>query len=189
MTDSMHGLRETLSKALLPVDFHRLLRLKEKPCTVHAGCDDRGFSLIEVLIAITILSFGLLAIGSMQLNSIKKNAEAQKFSTYGAAAQTSIEMLMSASYDDVTANMNNSNSIDYDGYYLKWMATNVPDFDGVGFYGYNFTANGISDYDFNGDGFEDFAYVSVVVFIDNPPAGDLRNGERLRLSFLKSRNF
>lgn len=129
---------------------------------------DRGFTLLEVLIAITILSFGLLAIGSMQLNSIKKNAEAQKFSIYGAAAQTSIELLMSAPYSDVTAHLDVSNRIDYKGYYLEWTATNERDLDG--------------------DGTFDVVDVSVVVFTDNPSGGDPRNGERLRLLFLKSKN-
>lgn len=149
--------------------MHRWVRPQAVPYIVHADYDNQGFTLIEVLIAIAILSFGLLAIASMQFNSIRKNAEAQKISIYGAAAQTRIELLMSAPYNDVTAGLGLPNRIDYGGYYLEWTAANEQDLDG--------------------DGINDAVDVSVVVFTENPPADDPRNGERFRLCFLKFKNF
>ncbi len=36
--------------------------------------DDRGFTLLEVIVAIAILTFGLLAVASMQIGAIQGNS-------------------------------------------------------------------------------------------------------------------
>ncbi len=122
---------------------------------------DLGFTLLEVLIAITILSFGLLGIAKMQISSIKANASAQKISSASSVAGARIELLMSAPYSVVTANLNVANTDSDSGYSVEWTASN--------------------ERDLNGDGFNDIVDVSVVV-------DDSLGNERVRLTFLKPAN-
>ena len=122
---------------------------------------DKGFTLLEVLIAITILSFGLLGIAKMQISSIKANASAQKISSASSVAGARIELLMSAPYSVVTANLNVANTDVDSGYSVEWTASN--------------------ERDLNGDGFNDIVDVSVVV-------DDSLGNERVRLTFLKPAN-
>jgi prepilin-type N-terminal cleavage/methylation domain-containing protein len=59
-----------------------------------------GFTLIEILIAICILSFGLLAIGGMQIASINGNADARHITDISTIAADRIEKMMLLAYDD-----------------------------------------------------------------------------------------
>lgn len=58
-----------------------------------------GYSLVEVLIAITVLAFGLMAVATMQVTAIKTNATASGISQGLTLAQTKVEELMNLSYD------------------------------------------------------------------------------------------
>ena len=58
-----------------------------------------GFTLIEVMIALTIFSIGLLAVYSMQLSSIKGNTLARASTENVNAAAAKAEYLMSLPYD------------------------------------------------------------------------------------------
>lgn len=59
-----------------------------------------GFSLLEVLIALVILSIGVLATTKMQLAFMQGNAKANIITTGTAQAQEKIEELLSISFDD-----------------------------------------------------------------------------------------
>jgi prepilin-type N-terminal cleavage/methylation domain-containing protein len=61
---------------------------------------DEGFTILEVLIAITILAFGLLAIATMQTSSIKGNAHAIGITEGITLAQDKAEELTRLAYDD-----------------------------------------------------------------------------------------
>lgn len=63
-----------------------------------------GFTLIEVLIAIVILSIGLLGIGQMQLMGIQGNASARGFSEASALGQDKMEELINLPYTDTALN-------------------------------------------------------------------------------------
>jgi len=65
----------------------------------------KGFSLIEVLIAITIFAVGLLAVASMQMTSVKGNFSARNVTEAITLGQAKAEELYTLSYDhsDLTA--------------------------------------------------------------------------------------
>lgn len=59
-----------------------------------------GFSLIEVLISLTIFSVGLLAVAGMQITSIKGNFSSGNVTNATVLAQSKLEDLKSLSYTD-----------------------------------------------------------------------------------------
>jgi type IV pilus assembly protein PilV len=62
--------------------------------------NQQGFTLIEILIAITIFSIGILAVATMQVSSIKGNSSANGLSEAVTLAQDKMEELMSLDYGD-----------------------------------------------------------------------------------------
>lgn len=61
---------------------------------------DQGFTLVELLIALTIFAIGLLALGSMQLTAIQANAHANRLTREAAVAQAVMEKVRSWSPSD-----------------------------------------------------------------------------------------
>jgi type IV pilus assembly protein PilV len=59
-----------------------------------------GFTLIEVLIAITIFAVGLLAVAAMQNSAILMNSKAGKLSNLSTWGMDKIEELSALPYDD-----------------------------------------------------------------------------------------
>jgi type IV pilus assembly protein PilV len=72
-----------------------------------------GFTLIEVLIAIVILTFGLLAVGSMQISAIRGNFMGGNTSIALSLASEKMEDLLNKDFNDAelddTNTSNNSN--------------------------------------------------------------------------------
>lgn len=62
--------------------------------------NEGGFSLIEVLISLTILSVGLLAVAGMQITSIKGNFSSGNVTNATVLAQSKLEDLKNLSYTD-----------------------------------------------------------------------------------------
>jgi prepilin-type N-terminal cleavage/methylation domain-containing protein len=58
-----------------------------------------GYTLIEILIAIAILAFGLMAVATMQVTAIKTNAIASGISQGLTLGQAKVEELMNLSYN------------------------------------------------------------------------------------------
>lgn len=61
---------------------------------------EAGFSLIELMIALTIFAIGLLATATMQITAIKGNAGAHKRTTINAAAAGAMEEILTWEPDD-----------------------------------------------------------------------------------------
>ena len=57
-----------------------------------------GYTLVEILIAIGILAFGLMAVATMQITAIKTNATASGISQGVTLAQDKLEELMNLPY-------------------------------------------------------------------------------------------
>jgi type IV pilus assembly protein PilV len=61
--------------------------------------EESGFTLIEVLIAMVILSIGIIALTSMQTTGIKGNATANILTTGGTWAADSVERVFAMDFD------------------------------------------------------------------------------------------
>ena len=59
---------------------------------------EEGYTLTEILIAITVLAFGLMAVATMQVTAIRTNAIASGMSQGLNLAQAKMEELMNLSY-------------------------------------------------------------------------------------------
>lgn len=64
------------------------------------NCNDKGFTLIEIMIAITVLSIGILAISIMQIKTIKSNNTAFSRSSANDISRTFLEELKRLPFDD-----------------------------------------------------------------------------------------
>lgn len=71
---------------------------KNRPCPVEINA--RGFTLLEVIIAMAILAIGILGLTKMQMSSIKGNDTAMAFTRGATWAAGNIETLMGIDYDD-----------------------------------------------------------------------------------------
>jgi len=83
-----------------------------------------GFTLIEVMIAIVVLTIGILGVLSMQTTSIGGNAGANHISTAAVWGSKEIEEIFSINYDD--ASLNDGGTIGVAGLNV----TNAPNADG-----------------------------------------------------------
>ena len=60
-----------------------------------------GFTLIEVLIALLVLSIGLLSVAAMQISSIKGNGEANHITEVTALMEKKLDGYKSMDYDTI----------------------------------------------------------------------------------------
>ena len=64
----------------------------------------RGFSLIEVLLGISIFMIGMLGVTALNISSLKSNTFSGNLSEAALLAATQIEELMATDYDDILDN-------------------------------------------------------------------------------------
>ena len=98
--------------------------IKEK----HAA-DQAGFTLIEIMITVSILAIGLLALAAMQIKATEMNHAAMRLTEAGAIAQEQLEQLMAlpignAALQDGNADINDPTEFDApnnpEGYIVSW---------------------------------------------------------------------
>jgi prepilin-type N-terminal cleavage/methylation domain-containing protein len=93
----------------------------------------RGFTLIEVLIVMTIFSTGILAAAAMQITSTKGNASARRMTEATALAEKQIEDLMQLPYDHADLDpANNPHASSQGPYAVNWNVIEIDlDSDGI----------------------------------------------------------
>lgn len=88
--------------------------------------DNKGFTLIEVLITLAIFSIGILAVAAMQMTSTKGNASSRRITEATALAETQIERLIQLPYDHDDLNpANNPHGGPQGAYTVNWNASIV----------------------------------------------------------------
>jgi prepilin-type N-terminal cleavage/methylation domain-containing protein len=91
---------------------------------------NRGFTLIEVMIAMAIFAIGILAVGSMQLSNTKNNTTGNITTQATMLARQKLEELKTVSdVTTLTSGTDPNNPIDVDGntggiYTREWIVTN-----------------------------------------------------------------
>ena len=65
--------------------------------------NNKGFSLIELLIAVTVLAIGLLAIAGLQATAIRGNFHANTISQATSFAEQGIEAIRNMDYANIVA--------------------------------------------------------------------------------------
>ena len=63
---------------------------------------ERGFTLVEVMIAIVVLTIGILALFTLQITSTSGNATANRYSTASVLASKKIEEILGLPYTDAS---------------------------------------------------------------------------------------
>ena len=84
------------------------MSLTRKPADGFDLCREKGFTLVEVLIAVSIFSVGLLAVAMMLDTAIQYNSSARFITEATEIAHAQMENLMSSPYDD--ANLEEASS-------------------------------------------------------------------------------
>jgi prepilin-type N-terminal cleavage/methylation domain-containing protein len=69
---------------------------------------EAGFTLLEIIIAISILTFGILAVASMQTAAIRGNQLGYRLTEGSTLAQDRLEFLISQAYNDPLLNTGNN---------------------------------------------------------------------------------
>lgn len=87
---------------------------------------DEGFTLIEVLIAISIFAVGLLAIAAMQTSAIRVNSSAAQLTELNTWGIDKLEQLMALPYTDPQLQAAGSpfQETTSDGYNVTWNVIN-----------------------------------------------------------------
>lgn len=87
-----------------------------------------GFTLIEVLIALTIFAVGLLAVAAMQVSAVKVNSTAGKITTLSTFGMDKVEELSALPYTNAQLTAGNyTDPVTPDGYTVSWnVVNNIP---------------------------------------------------------------
>jgi len=119
-----------------------------------SGLGNRGFTLVEVMIAMAILAIGILAIAAMQITATTGNGEARKRTEALSWANNQMEILRSIPYDSLT-----NGQAARGAYNLNWTVNNV---------------------DLNNDGVNDSKVISVDVSWQTPKRQQSTNLSHVR---------
>jgi len=91
---------------------------------------DKGFTLIEVLIALAILSIGILAVASLQVSSRLQSRNSSEITEASAIAYNQMEELMLRPFDHDDLKLESSPYSQSSGKYSVQWAVTVPTFTG-----------------------------------------------------------
>lgn len=83
--------------------------------------NDKGFTLVELMTAVVILTFGILAVSTMQISAIQGNNVANRTTQATNIAQFHAEEILSWSFDDIRTKT--TNNITHDSYTVNYTVT------------------------------------------------------------------
>jgi prepilin-type N-terminal cleavage/methylation domain-containing protein len=86
--------------------------------------DSQGFTLVEIMIAISIFTIGILAIASMQVSAINGNDSANNLTGATTWAQDKIEELLAIPYANLVGGGTDNQEI----YTIRWRIDPCPNF-------------------------------------------------------------
>ena len=92
----------------------------------------KGFTLIEILIAMVIFSVGILGVAKMQIAGINGNATARGVTDIVVQATDQIELLMLLPYDHADLTQGAHAGVALPGYTLGWVVDPGVDINGDG---------------------------------------------------------
>ena len=84
---------------------------------LHTHCEERGFSLPELLVGIFLMSLGALAAAPLFMHAIHGNASSRDLGWVGVAVEQQIEILRSEDYDNLIPGGSVTNAVI--GYFEK----------------------------------------------------------------------
>jgi prepilin-type N-terminal cleavage/methylation domain-containing protein len=90
--------------------------------------NDKGFTLIEMLIAISIFAIGFLAVASLQVSAGKSNRTASEITAAANIASDRMERLMGLPFGDALLDPDpakNPHPDNQDKYNIQWVVTNT----------------------------------------------------------------
>jgi len=139
---------------------------------------ENGFTLIEALVAMVVLSIGIFSLYGMQLSAIRGNASADHLTNAVASGQDTVEQLMSLDFTDsalsASSSANPHDSSELSGFLLPSSVSSVV---------WTVGDWGLDGIDNNGDGTADDSaegYVKKIAVTVN-----YSNGKTTTLEFLK----
>ena len=108
-----------------------------QPETKNRITTEAGFTLLEVLVAISIFMVGILAVASLQASALRSNAHSMGLTEAVNAAQEQVESILATPFNPADAFFTNSHQIDYssplgENYDIQWQVTNWYDWDADG---------------------------------------------------------
>lgn len=89
--------------------------------------NEKGFSMIEMMIALTILLTGLLAVAQMQITAIQGNNSANRLSMASTLGMDRLERLIRLSFEhaDLTGGDHEAADNPINGYEVVWTVTDT----------------------------------------------------------------
>jgi len=125
--------------------------------------DSKGFTLIEVLIALGIFAIGMLAVASLQVSANLKSRKAAEVTQASAIASDQMEELMALNFDHGDLDPANPPPPKYDGKYkIEWT---------------------VKDSDLNADGASDAKTIELSVKWNNLLSNNYQR--KLEITFIK----
>jgi type IV pilus assembly protein PilV len=68
---------------------------------INENIGDRGFSIIEVVFAISIFAIGILAVTTLSISAVNSNASSRRITDATALAEDRLERLAALPYEDI----------------------------------------------------------------------------------------
>jgi type IV pilus assembly protein PilV len=96
-----------------------------KAIEIIGNLDEKGLSILDVIIAASLLAVGILAVATMQITAIQGNTTSRKLTLATSWAQDRMEQLMALPYSDTDLNVgSNSDTTPPAGYTISWTVSN-----------------------------------------------------------------